>query len=156
MPARDTDVAADALANFVLAPFIDFSRKVWVGDGRPGSANEIQDAALHLRHHDIGRRESTHTDDRFPGQLFDEIHDGLVTALARKARRRAIGRAGIHFDVPKIGDLAKKLNHFMRLGRRVDARLAPQLFHTHAQSYAAPAAAGVARHREHFTHQAYP
>jgi hypothetical protein len=79
--------------------------------------------------------------------------DAFVAALGRKARRRAIGRAGIHLDVPKIGNLGEKLDHFMRFRRCIDTRLASQFFQTDPYGHGAPVADRIARDFEQLTHQ---
>ena len=155
VPARDADVAADAFADLVLPALIDLLRQERVRDGGPGAADQIEDAAPYLRHHHIGRSEAPDADHRPFGQLLDEIDDGLVAALGGKPRRRAIGRTGIHFDVPEIRDIGEQRHHFVRLGGGVPARPAAQFFHADAQRDGALVADGVARHLQQFTHQAH-
>src|SRR5882672_3091045 len=79
VPARNADVAADALANLVLPTLVDLLRQKRVGNGGSGAADQIQYAPAHLRDHDIRRGESTDAHHRPLGQLLDEIDDGLVT-----------------------------------------------------------------------------
>ena len=46
LPARDADVAADALADVVEAALVDLLRQERVGDRRPRSADDVELAAL--------------------------------------------------------------------------------------------------------------
>ena len=140
----------------MLPALVDFLRQKRVGNGRSGAADQIQNAAAHLRDHHIRRGESTDPDHRAFGQLFDEIDDGLVAALGGESGRRAVGRAGIHFDVPEIGDLRQQGHDLMRLRGGMFARLAAQFFHADPQRHGALVADGVAGHLQHLTHQTNP
>src|SRR5207245_4676823 len=54
VPARDADVAADALADVLLASLVDLARQERVGDRGPRGADEIEHAAPDLTHHGFG------------------------------------------------------------------------------------------------------
>src|SRR5258708_1386012 len=116
VPARDTDIAADALANILLAALVDLLRQKRIGDRGARPTDQIQDAAFDLRNHAVRRGEAPHADDGLPGNLFDELYDRLVAAFAGESRRRAVSWARVHLDVPKIRHISQQLDDFMRFG----------------------------------------
>src|SRR5579862_9810452 len=63
VPARDTDVASDALADLIEAPFLDLTGQERICDRGAGPADEIEDTAANLRNHGVGRGEAAHADD---------------------------------------------------------------------------------------------
>ncbi len=155
VPARDADIAADALANLVLPALVDLVRQKRVRDRGPCAPDQIEYSAPYLRDHHVGRSEAADSHHRPPGQLLHEIDDGLVASLGREPRGRAIGGAGIHLDVPKIRDVGEQSHHFVRFGRRIAARPAAQLFHADSQRDGAFVADRIARHLQHLAHQAH-
>src|SRR5207302_3841050 len=84
MPARNTDVAAYAFADVLLATLVDLLRQERIGDGGPRAANQIQDPAPDLGNHGVRRCKAPHADDGFFRNLLDEVNDGFVAALRRK------------------------------------------------------------------------
>src|SRR5208283_4776941 len=66
---RIADVAADALANVFQPSFADLVRQERIGDGGARRADQIDDAALELAEHAVGRSESPDAHDRLAGEL---------------------------------------------------------------------------------------
>ncbi len=78
-----------------------------------------------------------------------------MAAFGREPRRRAIGRAGIHFDVPEIRDIGEQRHYLVRLGHGIPARSAAQLLHADAECNGTFVADGVAGDVQQFAHQAH-
>ncbi len=105
--ARDTDVAADALANVVEPAFLDLARQERIGDRRPCGADEIEHALADERGHVIGRGVAADADHRLAGQALDEGDVGLLIPFFGEARRRAVVLPGADIDVPQIGQVGE-------------------------------------------------
>src|ERR1700760_1385368 len=84
VPTGDADVAADALADVLLAPLSDLLRQKWIGNRGSCTADQIEHSPLDLRNHGVRRSEAPHSDHRPPRDLLDELDHGLVTAFRRK------------------------------------------------------------------------
>ena len=156
MPACDADVAADALANILLATLVDFSRQKRISDGGARGADEIENAAANLRDHGVGRCEAADPDDGPRRQALDEINDRFMTGFGGEARRRAIGRARIQFDVPQVRDLGEQLNDFVCFGGGALALAAAKFLETDAQRHRARIASRIAGYVKQFAYQAHP
>src|SRR5688572_6239827 len=68
--ASNTDVAPDAFTNVVDPTLFDFLWEERVGDRRAGGSDQIENAALDLRYHRVGRREPADADDRLCRNAF--------------------------------------------------------------------------------------
>ena len=110
--AADANIAADALANFVGAPLIDFVGQERIGYRRAGRADQVQHPAAHQRGHGIGRGETPYTHHRLAGQGLEPGEECLLITLWGKPRGHAvIGPVG-NIDIPKIRQLGQHGKHF--------------------------------------------
>jgi len=108
VPARDADVAADALADVLLASLVDLARQERVGDRGPRGADEIEHPTPDLTHHGVGGGEAADADHGFAGELLHELDDRLVAPLGRESRRGTVGRRGVELDVPEVRQIREK------------------------------------------------
>src|SRR5690348_18512509 len=76
--AGDADVAADAFADVVRPSLLDLLRQERIGYRWPRRADEIEHAALHERHHAVGRGVAPDAHHRLGGELFYEADIGVL------------------------------------------------------------------------------
>ena len=125
---RAADVAADALADLILASLGNLGWQERIGNRRPRRANEILNAALDLAHHRIGRGEAPDAHHGLRCEPFDESDMGLLKAL--RAESRALGiiaEAARDVDIPEIGKLRQHRHHVTPLAAGRDATGSMQL-----------------------------
>ncbi len=156
VPARYTDIAANAFADLVLAPAADLRRQEGVGNRGPRTADQVENAAADLRHHGIGRGEAPHTHDGLGGQFAHELDDRFVRAFGTKTRSAAIGGAGIHFHIPQIGHVAEQRDHLVGLRGMVVAGFRAQFLERNAQRHRTGIPHRIPRSLEHFAYEAHP
>src|SRR5690348_5055599 len=77
VPARDTDVAADALADVLLAAALDLHRQKRVGDRRARRTDEVEYAAPDLPDHCIGGGESPNAYHGLAGDFLHEVDNRI-------------------------------------------------------------------------------
>src|SRR2546423_314966 len=82
-PARDADVAADALADVLLAALVDFPGKERIRDRGSRRADQVEHAAFDLTDHGVRGGETADADHRLACELLDELDDRLMAALGR-------------------------------------------------------------------------
>src|SRR5262249_9446630 len=73
VPTRDADVAADALADVLLAAGLDLHRKEGIRDRRARRADEIEHAAPDLTDHGVGGGEAADPDHGLARDFLDEV-----------------------------------------------------------------------------------
>ena len=139
----DADVAADALADFVLAPLVDLPRQERVRYRRAGGTDQVQNAAAHLPHHFVRRGETSHAHHRPVGQRLHETVDRLLRPLFAEPRRRGLDGPIRRLHIPQVRHIGKHGDHFVRFGRKRCARNAEQLVGAEAHRHRATAADGV-------------
>src|SRR5919202_303549 len=113
LPARDANVAADALADVVESPLIDLPRQPWVGDGRAAGGDDVELARLDGLDHQVWARKAPDAED---GLLRDLLHGRLPWQLAARGVEAGRGRiltplrdAG-HIDVPYVNQIIDELD----------------------------------------------
>ena len=135
--ARDTDIAADALANVFQPALLNFIRQKGIGDRGAGGTDHIEYTALDLSHHGIGRGKAAHTHHRFGGQFFHERHVRLLRTLFTKTSRDRIIGPVTDIHIPKIRQLSQHLNDFTPFGIAADAVAPQQLIHRKSKCHTA-------------------
>src|SRR5579864_9170745 len=91
VPARDADVATDALADVLLTAAVDLVRQKGIGDGGARRTDEVEHAAANLPDHGVRGSEAANADHGFRSDRLHEVDHRLVAALGREARGRAVG-----------------------------------------------------------------
>ncbi len=152
---RRADVAADALADFVLPAFVDLPWQERIRDGRAGGADQVQDSAPHLAHHLVRRCETPDTDDRLPGQRLDEIDQRLLRTLLAESGRCGLDGPVRRFHVPEVRDLRQKGNDFVRFRRQCFAGYVQERIGTESNPHGARATDSFFHVLEDFPEQAY-
>ena len=156
VPAGNTDVATDALANVLFATLVDFSGQKRISNRGARCPDEVENPSADLRHHRIGRCEAAHSYHGPRRQALDEIDDRLVTALRGKARRRTIRRTRVHFHIPQIRNFGEQFDDFVRFRARTLALTGTKLLKTDSQRHRARVADRIAGHLKEFAHQPHP
>src|ERR1700686_3628120 len=93
VPARDADVAANALADVLLAALVDLPGKKRIRDRGSGGADQIENAASDLTDHGVRGGETADAAHRLACELPDELDDRLLAALRGRPGQGAVGRA---------------------------------------------------------------
>src|SRR5262252_1609521 len=78
VPARDADVAADALADVLLAAGVDLHRQEGIGDRGARRADEVEHAAPDLADHGVGGGEAADPDHGLARDFLHEVDGRLV------------------------------------------------------------------------------
>ncbi len=127
LPARDADVAADALADVVEAALVDLLRQERIGDRRPTGGDDVELAGVDRVGHRVGIRPAADAEHRL---LRDRLDGGLPRKLASlrvEARRRRVlaplGDAG-DVDVPHVDEMVDELDERQRVALELRAGLA--------------------------------
>src|SRR5882757_10979221 len=97
----DTNVATDTLPDVLQPAFLQFFGEKRIGNGRSGSADEIEHTAAYLAHHRVGRGKSAHADDGFARHRLDEAGVFLLIAFLGKAGRLAVIGPARNVDIPQ-------------------------------------------------------
>ncbi len=156
VPARDAHVAADALTDVFFTTFGNFLGQKRIGDRGTCAADQIENAAADLAHHRVRRGEASDTDHRSGRDRFDEADHRLMAALGSESRGRAVGRTGVHLDVPQVRQVTDQLHRLVGLRGRMRALAAAQLLQADTQGDGALPADSLVRHLEQFAHQTHP
>ncbi len=123
--ARVARVAADALADLVVAALLDLHRQERVGDRRPGGADQVGGAASHHLGHAVGIGEPADHDDRLLRRLAGAARPLELVALLEEPRRAAVDPlpAGERADgdVPQVDHGVRPADELEPL-RQLDAR----------------------------------
>ena len=94
MPAPDrprvAGIAADALADLVVAALLDLLWQERIRDRRPRRADQIDGAASHQVGHPVGVGEPAHHHDRLLGRLAGTARPGHLVALVEEPRRARV------------------------------------------------------------------
>ncbi len=109
------NVAADALADVFGAALLDLLGQKGIGDGRPGRADEINDAPLHLTDHGVRRGETADRHHRFRGHRLHVRHVGLERTFLDEAGDAHLVRIVVDVDVPEVRQLGQHLEYLASL-----------------------------------------
>ena len=112
VPGR-ADVAPDALPDLVGAALFDLPGEEGIGDGRPGSADEVELAGPDDVDHDVGSRETAGADDGLRCMALHLAQPVGLIVLGVEARGPGVpapvGQTA-HLDVPEIDQRVGDLN----------------------------------------------
>src|ERR1044072_8528393 len=73
LPARDADVAADALADVVEPALVDLHREERVGDGRAAGGDDVKCAVVDRLDHEVGAGEPADAEHRLLRDALDRL-----------------------------------------------------------------------------------
>ena len=98
-----TNVATDALADFVITSLCDLLGQERIGNGGACRTDEIDDALSNQPQHRLGRGKTSHADDRFVGHALDPGHRRLEPRFLGETRGAHFVAVVVHRDVPQVG-----------------------------------------------------
>ncbi len=154
--AGGADVAADAFADVIDAPFLDLLRQEGIGDRRARGSDEVQNALFYNPYHAVRRRIAADADHRLGRDGFDEADIGLLVAFFGETSRLAIVRPVGEIDVPKVRKFAERRNDVLPFPLAGDPGRTHQLVHREAHRQRTGVADRLAHIIQNLSEQAEP